>query len=249
MDTALGTLLRYAIGRLSTTLEYAPLGMGIGHALVGVVRRVVLTGVGVTGPFLVTFMVLGFVLNFVTGALDPFVAVLDVAGVTAGATQVEAQLLSVVLISGVVFVVGLATEASPDTRVGDHVERAVEAIPAVGSVYTSFDRMSDVLLEGDANSFQEVKLVEFPQADTYALAFVTADGPTSVSRATDEGEMQVLFVPMAPNPVMGGYMVFVPTDRVIDVEMTVQEAFQAIVTSGVAAGDPADSAPAAPALE
>jgi uncharacterized membrane protein len=50
----------------------------------------------------------------------------------------------------------------------------------------------------------------------------------------------VLFVPMAPNPVMGGHLLCVPTDRVIDVDMTVQAAFQAIVTSGVAAGSPED---------
>jgi uncharacterized membrane protein len=46
--------------------------------------------------------------------------------------------------------------------------------------------------------------------------------------------MHTLFVPMAPNPVMGGFLVHAPADRVRDIDMTVEESMQAIITSGVA---------------
>jgi len=49
--------------------------------------------------------------------------------------------------------------------------------------------------------------------------------------------MMTLFMPLAPNPVMGGYVVHVPQDRVYDVDMTVEEGIRSIVTSGVATGD------------
>jgi uncharacterized membrane protein len=114
---------------------------------------------------------------------------------------------------------------------------AVESIPGVGSVYTGFDRMSEVMLDGDARSFREVKLVEFPHAGVYSLAFQTASVPDATPPGADEEGMLVLFVPLAPNPVMGGFMVCVPEDQVHDVDMTVEEAFRAIVTSGVAMPD------------
>jgi uncharacterized membrane protein len=38
----------------------------------------------------------------------------------------------------------------------------MESIPAVGRVYTSFNQMSSLLLNSDTDSFQEVKLVEYP---------------------------------------------------------------------------------------
>ncbi|MFB6176988.1 MAG: DUF502 domain-containing protein, partial [Halobaculum sp.] len=129
------------------------------------------------------------------------------------------------------FLAGVASESNSTRRVGGSVEGVVEEIPGVGSVYSSFDRMSEVLLDSDAESFQEVKLLEFPHEGIFSLAFVTAE--TSAGVAAD-AEMQVLFVPLAPNPVMGGFMVCVPESRVHDIDMTVQEAFQALVTSGVA---------------
>jgi uncharacterized membrane protein len=46
--------------------------------------------------------------------------------------------------------------------------------------------------------------------------------------------MRTLFMPMAPNPVMGGHVVFVPDRRIVDVELTVDEGIRALVTSGVA---------------
>jgi len=49
--------------------------------------------------------------------------------------------------------------------------------------------------------------------------------------------MVTLFMPMAPNPVMGGHAVHVPTSRVHDVDMTVEEGVHSIVTSGVATGE------------
>ena len=47
-----------------------------------------------------------------------------------------------------------------------------------------------------------------------------------------------LFVPMAPNPVTGGFLVYVPTDRVVDVDLSVDQAVQAILTSGIGTDDP-----------
>jgi hypothetical protein len=48
--------------------------------------------------------------------------------------------------------------------------------------------------------------------------------------------MVTLFMPMAPNPVMGGFVIHVDRDRVVDIDITVEEGIQSIVTSGVAMG-------------
>jgi hypothetical protein len=51
--------------------------------------------------------------------------------------------------------------------------------------------------------------------------------------------MLTLFLPLAPNPVMGGHLAHIPEDRVYDVDMTVEEGIRTIVTSGVAVSEPA----------
>ncbi len=48
--------------------------------------------------------------------------------------------------------------------------------------------------------------------------------------------MMTLFMPMAPNPVMGGFVIHVDRERVFDIDISVEEGIQSIVTSGVTAG-------------
>ena len=46
-----------------------------------------------------------------------------------------------------------------------------------------------------------------------------------------------LFLPMGPNPVMGGFVIYVARDRVHDIDIGVNEGLQAIITSGVTISD------------
>ncbi|MFW5939477.1 MAG: DUF502 domain-containing protein [Halolamina sp.] len=237
MKPLLTTLGRLASIR-GTSLPALPLvDRAVGEAL----RQVVLSGVSVTGPLVVTAVVVGVVLDFLAGMLEPFVQVVVLLGLAGGQEGVVVQALVVGLLAGAVFVAGVLAESSSTAPAVQAFGNRVSSLPGVGSVYSSFDQMSEVMLDGDANGFREVKLVEFPNRDIYSLAFQTADvaagsGPdTATADVRSDGEdLVVLFVPLAPNPVMGGFMVCVPESRVRDVEMTVQEAFQAIITSGVA---------------
>ena len=48
--------------------------------------------------------------------------------------------------------------------------------------------------------------------------------------------MTTLFMPMAPNPVMGGFVLHVENDHVYDIDISVEEGIQSIVSSGVTVG-------------
>jgi len=58
--------------------------------------------------------------------------------------------------------------------------------------------------------------------------------------AAAETDMVTLFLPLAPNPVMGGFLTHIPRDRVSDVDMTVEEAVRIVITSGIATDDAED---------
>jgi len=228
MKESLGGVTRAAIALLVRYLPATPLlERFTGEA----VRQVLLSGVSVAGPLVVTLVVLGAVLDFLGNILAPLVHVLTVLGLTGGQEGIIAQGVTMLAIVAIVFVTGVLAETNSTSGAVDGFGRYVEAVPGVGSVYSSFDQMSDVMLESETQGFKEVKLVEFHHEGIYSLAF-----KTSAVDGADPGEegMSVLFVPMAPNPVMGGFMVCVADDQVQDIDMTVQEAFQAIITSGVA---------------
>jgi len=201
-------------------------------------REAMLTGIGLTVPLIVTVIVMLFFANFLGNFLTPVARVLSGAlGLGTGYHVVVLELLTVVTMIGFILCIGLVAESTSGQRIEQTFDAAMARIPAVGSVYTSVNEMSDILLSTDSESFQEVYLVEYPVEGSYTLAFLTADTPDHVAEAVDSPEMVTLFMPMAPNPVMGGFVIHVSVDRVHEVDMTVEEGLRSIVTSGVTMGE------------
>ena len=219
------------------------------HPFATSVRRVLhdtfITGLAVVIPLVVTLMVLMFIFNWVYQYIDVFsdqLTKLPVVSTTSGVFNLNPQtLLELMIPVGfvvVVFVVGVLVRGSSyGARGVDYFDYVIELVPGVGSVYESFRRMSDVMLESDSESFQEVKLVEFPSEGAYTLGFVTTETPEELAGPAGHDEMLTMFLPLAPNPIMGGHLVHMPVEKVIDVDMSVEEGIQAIVTSGVAIGE------------
>ena len=211
---------------------------------VRLLRRAFLTGVAVIVPAVITLAVLAFAFNALYNYLDAFssavVAVSPGSGlpiVGAIPRELAIEIVTPVVFVGAILLLGAAVDSSRyGERAVDYVDEIVERVPGIGSVYQGFRQMSDAMLESDGGNFREVVLVEFPTQDSYTLAFVTSETPDVIGDHADvEGDgMRTLFMPMAPNPVMGGHVVFVPERRIVDVELTVDEGIRALVTSGVA---------------
>lgn len=209
------------------------------HSVVGYLRDALTTGAAVVLPILVTIFALNFAVSTLGGLLEPAVVVLNrsvFAGGQFSPLTVELAALLVVLLS--FLVTGLVAKSD----VGQHsiyprVEGWIASIPVVGPVYTSVDELGEMFLDSDTESFQEVKVVEYPSEGSYSLAFVTADRPTAVNAAVGDRDLVTLFRPMAPNP-MGGFLIHVPRDRVYDTDLSIDEGLQAVLSTGAALPDP-----------
>jgi uncharacterized membrane protein len=208
----------------------------------GFARQAFVTGAAVTLPLIVTLVVLGAVVDFVSQQLDPVVGFFTSVTGLQPASDTTLKVVAILSILAAIFCIGVWTERRPNrSGFGAFFDTLVSRIPGVGSLYQSIDEMSGLLLDSDTDSFQEVKLVEFPDKGTYAFAFLTAETPDVVREGVGESEeMITVFLPMAPNPVMGGYVLHVAEEHVFDVDMTVEEGIQSIVTSGVATGRRSD---------
>jgi uncharacterized membrane protein len=226
---------------------------------------VLFTGFAVIVPLVITLYVIQAALGFVGGALSPVVKLLQAMGLIEGVKQLGfvqllisvgiyqdvttfiTELTAVFILGIVVIMVGLVARHRHGEVAIDTFDYFLASIPGIGSVYKSFRRMGDVMMESDVENFREVKLVEFPRDGTFVLGFVTNDAPGAVVSAIDEsdavegesdtGDVVTMFLPLAPNPVMGGFLAHVPKERLIDVDMTVREGIRSIITSGVASED------------
>jgi uncharacterized membrane protein len=213
---------------------------------------ILLTGVVVLLPIVVTVYVLDAALRIIVSVLDPFVKLMEYVGilrpvrenvvvaflVRVGIYRNEVvfieEITAMVVLGAVVVGIGVATRSQYGERAVDWFDYFVTIIPGVGSVYRSFRRMGDAMLDSEVENFRSVKLVEFPRDGSYVIGFETAESPASIRKSARSPEMRTIFLPMAPNPVMGGFLSHIPDERIIDVDMTVEEGIQSIVTSGVA---------------
>lgn len=225
-----------------------------GRSLYDVSLDVVMTGVAIIVPLVITVYVLRLALEFIIGALMPFVDFLQWIGLIGWFERVEViaflievnmwqhivsfftEAIAVTVLFGIVILVGSIGHHRQGKRIIGIVDLAITSIPGLGTVYNSFRRMGDVMLDTEAENFQEVKLVQCLDEDMYVLGFETSSSPESVEAATGHDDMVTVFLPLAPNPVTGGFLTHVPREQVIDVDMTIEEGVRSILTSGVASG-------------
>ena len=196
------------------------------------IRSYFVTGAVFVVPAVLTVGIIAFVVQFLSGYLSPVASMMEESF---GATPTAADLLTLVLALAVVVLIGAVLETVPyGSTAAELFHRAAEAIPGIGDVYGGFREMSETVADGE-ESFRDVKLVEYPSEGSYTMAFVTADAPEYLEESVDHDGtgMMSLFLPMGPNPVMGGFVIYVARDRVHDIDIGVDEGLQAIITSGV----------------
>ena len=74
-------------------------------------------------------------------------------------------------------------------------------------------------------------MVEDPRRGIWALAFLTSEAEGEVQRRSDDSLVSV-FLPTTPNPT-SGFLLLVPKQDVIYLDMTVEEAAKMIISAGV----------------
>jgi uncharacterized membrane protein len=126
---------------------------------------------------------------------------------------------------------GLVARNLLGKRVMTAVEDVVRRIPVIGAVYGGAKSFSETVLTDKGTSFKQVVMVEFPRKGIFSIGFITAHDLEEVQARTDQ-LVTCVFVPTTPNPTTG-FLVLVPKDEVVIMDMTVDEAFKMLFTLGV----------------
>ena len=110
-------------------------------------------------------------------------------------------------------------------------EDLVRRIPVIGSVYGGAKTFSETVLTDKGKSFKQVVMVEFPRRGIFSVGFITSEELEEVQAKTEQ-DVVCVFVPTTPNPTTG-FIVLVPRDEVVRLDMTVDDAFKMLLTLGV----------------
>jgi len=119
-------------------------------------------------------------------------------------------------------------------------ERVVQSIPLAGSVYKTLQQLLQTVLQDSKSRFRRVILVEYPRRGLWAVAFVT--GTVVTSDASGGTPMISIFIPTTPNPTSGWYAV-VPESDVINLAISIEDAFKILLSGGIVGPNLAESIP------
>ena len=116
-------------------------------------------------------------------------------------------------------------------RLLDAWESVLARIPLVSWVYSGVKKVAETLLSPSGQSFRKVLLIEYPRKGIWSICFQTASALDEVQARTAK-EVICVFVPTTPNPT-SGFIMLVPRDEVIELDMTVDEALRMVISLGV----------------
>lgn len=106
----------------------------------------------------------------------------------------------------------------------------MQRVPVLRIVYSATQQVLSTVLADDNQAFREVILVEFPRKDCWTVAFLTSREQGEIAARTVPGSVAV-FVPTTPN-LTSGYLIFVPENEIIRLDMSVEDALKMIISGG-----------------
>lgn len=132
---------------------------------------------------------------------------------------------------GLYFLGGLVTARMGVWAVHKVESVFVQRVPVVSNVYSSVKQVTDFFFTERTVSYNRVVAIEYPRRGIWTVAFVTGDSLLEITAAANEPLVTVL-VPTSPMP-MTGFTVNLPRSEVIDLNLTIDQAFQFCLSCGV----------------
>ena len=120
-------------------------------------------------------------------------------------------------------------------------ERGVNRLPLVRNVYGSVKQVTDFMLNENEIAYTRVVAVEYPRRGIWSIGLVTSESLPELRAAAGEAVLAVL-IPSSPMPVTG-YTITVLRSEVIELNLTIDQALQFIVSCGVVVPEPLTAQP------
>jgi uncharacterized membrane protein len=190
-------------------------------------RKYFITGLLIWIPLIITL----WVLKVIFDTLDASLLLLPVSFQTESWLGVHIPGLGALLTLIVVLLTGIFATNFFGARLVEIWHDVLQRIPVVNSIYSSVKQISDTLFSSSGQAFRKALLVQWPHEGMWTIAFLTGTPGGDVTNHVPSDCVSV-YVPTTPNPT-GGYFVIVQRSRVIELDMTVDQALKYIISMGV----------------
>ncbi|EHQ51597.1 hypothetical protein ECTPHS_02826 [Ectothiorhodospira sp. PHS-1] len=190
-------------------------------------RRYLIAGLVVWVPLITTVVVIKFIVDMMDRTLlllPPPWRPENLLGFTIPGFGIVVALV-------IVFLTGLVVANLVGRKLVDLWEAILARIPLVSTIYSAVKQVMETLFGAGGDSFRKVLLIEYPRKGIWTLGFQTGSGLGEVQARTERQVVSV-FVPTTPNPT-SGFIILVPRDEVIELDMSVEDGLKFVMSLGV----------------
>lgn len=186
------------------------------------VRNYLLTGLLTLTPIVVTAYVLWQLFFMIDNLLGPKVA--RIYGYTVPGMGLVALLVLLLL-------TGILARNFIGRKLIHLGEMVLVKIPLFNRIYIAVQQISHAFLAKERGAFKRAVLIEYPRKGIYAIGFLTSRSSGEIQKKTEQ-DLYHVFLPTTPNPT-SGYLLLIPHQEVIPLDMTVEEALKLVISGGV----------------
>ncbi|MCP4320090.1 MAG: DUF502 domain-containing protein [Hyphomicrobiales bacterium] len=199
------------------------------------IRNYFLTGLIICAPLAITaYLTWGFI-KWVDGWVKPYLP-----AVYNPDNYLPFSIPGFGLVTALIFItlVGFLTANLIGRTIIAYGESILNRMPLIRGVYKGLKQIFQTVLAEQNNSFNKAGLIEYPRRGIWSMVFLATETKGEVdSRLHDSGNDTIsVFLPTTPNPT-SGFLLFVPRDEIIILDMTVEEAAKMVISAGLVAPD------------
>jgi len=188
-----------------------------------------LTGLIVLTPLVLTLYIIWHLFLAIDGILHGIISSMLI---NLGFTDIERPLTGVGFISLVLLI--LTTGMIARNYIGKKIisigEIIFTKVPLVNRIYVAIQQISKAFLSENREVFKKAVLIEFPHKGVYSIGFITQETRGEIQDRLNQKVVSV-FLTTTPNPTTG-FLLFVPKNEVIELDMPIEEALKLVISGG-----------------
>ena len=208
-------------------------------------RASFLTGLAIVLPGVITLAVVKWLFGTVSSFTDTLLFFLPYCA-SPGAIYQDGlagpmfwywSALALLLAVAMVSVVGVLARYYFGKRLFAWADSLMLRVPVLNKIYGTIKQVDEAFTSGKQSSFQTVVLVEYPREGIYSVGFITSARADEVEKKTGK-KCVCIFIPTTPLPT-GGFLIVIPEEKVIKLDMSVADGFKYIISIGALANESA----------
>ncbi|MFZ0565223.1 MAG: DUF502 domain-containing protein [Chlamydiales bacterium] len=200
-------------------------------------KKYFLTGLVILLPLAVTIAIVVFIINLLTlPFLDIIKQFLEAEPWYPKYRALIHVLLQIVVLFALFFftvLLGFLARAVVFKSLLSLYEYILHRIPIIKTVYKATQQVIKAIFGSTSRTFKQVVMVPFPTDGAYCIGLVSGPAPELCEKTITQPLVSV-FVPTTPNPT-SGYLMMYQKEKVIYLDMKIEDAFKYIISCGVIA--------------